>query len=48
MVIFEPFKSPQGQGTKILKLQNLLKKSLVFGPSGQGMNLPPKTTFKGS
>ena len=48
MAIFDPFKSTQGQGTKILKLQNLLKKSLVFGPSSQGMKLPPKTTFKGS
>ena len=48
MAILYPFKSPQGQGTKTLKLQNLLKKSLVFAPLGQGMKLPPKTLFKGS
>ena len=42
MTIFDPFKSPQVEGTKILTLQNLLKKSLVFNPLGYGIKLSPK------
>ena len=48
MTIFDPFKSPQLQGTKNLTVQNLLKKSLVLGPLGLGVKLAPKTMLKGS
>ena len=34
MAIFDLLKSPQLQGTKILSLEILLKKSLVLGPLG--------------
>ena len=34
ITIFDLLKIPQLQGTKILTLKNLLKKSLVLGPLG--------------